>query len=103
MGLFYSRSREEKLLAGGPWNNRRGSDVARRARNLSRALGCFAKDQLTCDPRRIAGEDARATSLNFQHPIQRHTCPVLHIIANFDLIHDVPVNQILESPAQMLR
>jgi len=30
--------------------------------------------------------------LNFQHAIQRHSCPMLHIVFYFDLIDDVSLN-----------
>jgi hypothetical protein len=49
-------------------------------------------------------KDERPTALlNFQHPIQRNSRPVFHIILHFDLVYDVAFNQILQHPAQMLR
>src|SRR6266550_4246277 len=49
--------------------------------------------------------DERPTTalLDFQHPVQRHLCPMLHVVSYFDLVDYIAFNQILQRPAQMLR
>src|SRR6266498_2860658 len=50
-------------------------------------------------------KDQRPTAalLNFQHPIQGHARPVLHVVADLDSIHDVAVHKAFQRPAEVLR
>ena len=43
--------------------------------------------------------EPEAGLLDFEHPIQRHFGPVLHIVSHFDLVNHVAFDQILQHPA----
>ena len=43
------------------------------------------------------------TLLDRQHPIERHTCPVLLFVRHHNLIVDSAVNKLFQHPQQMIR
>src|SRR6185437_13381840 len=63
----------------------------------------FAVRRATCDDLPTTDDRQPTTLLDLQHSIQRYARPVLHVIANFDPVHDVAIHQVLQRPAQVLR